>query len=475
MAAVTPAEWLPVLAKRIDDRRPRVDLLGSYTTGNAPVSEMGRNTRAAWERFQKEARTSFGLLVVEAIADRFKPNGVRVGGDDQSEATLAARRIFRDNRLSVVFPDAARESFTKAVGYLIVGEQDGKAVITAESPEFVITAPDPLRPWVSRAALKVWRDVDEGYDFAYVWANGERQKFARPTLNGAGKSHRRAQDGKWEPVGGPEPYVGNVPVLALDNKDFLGEFEPHLDILNRINRNLLQRLTTVAMQAFRQRYIKGDLPDEDEDGNSIDWAKALEAAPGALWELPGDIEVKELSDGSQGIMAMLEAEKADIRSFAAVTQTPLPMLMPDGQNQSAEGASNAREGLVLKAQDRIDRFKPALALALVYALRIEGHEDVDDVEVLFEPSAYVTLSEKYAAAAQASGLLAVKTIQKQILGMSQAAIDEDETNRRVEGGASRIAQLVEVARGARNGDSAAGGGVPAGVAGPGVPGAGSGT
>jgi hypothetical protein len=430
--AVTPAEWLPVLAKRLDDRRARVDLLMSYVTGDAPLPEMNRATREAWQRFQREARTSFGLLVVEALTDRFVPNGVRVGGDDVSEATVAARRIFRDNRLSVVFPDAARDAFTCSVGYLIVGEDAGKAVITAESPEYVTTAPDPLRPWVSRAAIKVWRDEDLRFDFAFVWANGERQKFARPMNDRDSRPWKSAADGTWTPIGNPERYEGNVPVFALENKGGVGEFEPHIDILNRINRNLLQRLTTVAMQAFKQRMVEGGLPETDGAGNAMNWAQVFEPSPGALWDLPEGIKVSELADGSAGIMAMLQAEDADLRAFAAVTQTPLPMLMPDGANQSAEGAQFSREGLVLKAEDRVDRFKPALALALVYALRIEGISDVDDVEVLFEPAAYVTLSEKYAAAAQASGLLAIRTIQRQILGMSQAAIAEDEVNRAAE-------------------------------------------
>jgi hypothetical protein len=473
MAAETPEEWLPILTKRLDERRPRVDLLSSHVTGDAPLPEMGKNTRAAWARFQKEARTAFGLLVVEAITDRFVPNGVRVGDDDMSEASLAAQRIYRDNRLSVVFPDAARESFTKSVGYLIVGEDNGRAVITAESPEYVITSPDPLRPWVSRAALKVWRDVDADLDFAHVWANGVRQKFSRPILNTNRKPYKRAQDGPWTPLDvEPEPYVGNVPVFALDNKGGMGEFEPHLDILNRINRNLLQRLVTVAMQAFRQRYLTGGLPDKDDDGNDIDWAKMLEPAPGALWDLPEGIDIRELTESAQSIVAMLDAEKSDVRAFAAVTQTPLPMLAPDGQNQSAEGAAYSREGLVLKTEDRIDRFKPALALALVYALRIEGFDDVDDVEVMFEPPAYVTLSEKYAAASQATGLLAVTTIQKQILGMSQQAIREDEQARMKESQASRVAQLVDAARAVTSGGNVpAGGAVPgsepaAGVVGP---------
>lgn len=427
MVAFTPDEWLPVLAKRLDDRRPTIDLLMSYTTGDAPLPEMGRNTRAAWQRFQKESRTSFGLLVVEALTTRFVPNGVRVGGDDSSEVTAAARRIFRDNRLAVVFPDAARSAFTARLGYLIVGDDAGRAVITAESPLHVITAPDPLRPWVSRAALKVWRDADLRQDFAYVWANGVRQKFARTSDDGSGKPFRGASEGSWVLAGEPEPYEGNVPVIALENKDSMGEFEPHMDILNRINRNMLQRLVSVAMQAFRQRMLEGGLPDQDEDGNDIDWAKMFEPAPGALWELPEGVTVKELADAAGGILAMLEAEKADIRTFAAVTQTPLPMMMPE--NESAQGAQNQMAGLVSKATDRISRFKPALALAMVYALRVEGHEQVDDVEILFELPEYVTLGERYAAASHASGLLSLKTIQKQILGMSQAAIEEDEVNR----------------------------------------------
>jgi len=428
--AVTPAEWLPVLAKRLDDRRSRVDLLLSYVTGDAPLPEMNRATREAWQRFQREARTSFGLLVVEALTDRFVPNGVRVGEDDESPATLAARRIFRDNRLGVVFPDAARDAFTCSVGYLIVGEDSGKAVITAESPQYVITAPDPLRPWVSRAALKVWRDLDLRFDLAFVWANGERQKFARPINDTQQRPWKNAADGTWSALGDPERYEGNVPVFALENKGGVGEFEPHLDTLNSLNRSKLQRLTTVAMQAFKQRMLDGGLPDMDEQGNTIDWARVFEPSPGAVWDLPEGVKVTELADGSAGIMAMLQAEVADIRTFAGATQTPLPMLMPD--NESAAGAQNQMAGLISKAKDRIARFKPALALAMVYALRIEGLTEIGDVEVLTEEPEWVTLSEKYAAGAQAVGLLAIRTIQRQVLGMSQAAIAEDEVNRAAE-------------------------------------------
>src|SRR5690606_10939540 len=47
--ATTPAEWLPILAKRMDARAPRITLLRKWADGDAPLPELGRNTKAAWE------------------------------------------------------------------------------------------------------------------------------------------------------------------------------------------------------------------------------------------------------------------------------------------------------------------------------------------------------------------------------------------------------------------------------------------
>ena len=47
-------------------------------------------------------------------------------------------------------------------------------------------------------------------------------------------------------------------------------------------------------------------------------------------------------------------------------------MLPDAANQSASGAEQPMQQLVFKAQDRILRFKPALAVMLVKALQVEG-------------------------------------------------------------------------------------------------------
>ena len=87
--------------------------------------------------------------------------------------------------------------------------------------------------------------------------------------------------------------------------------------------------------------------------------------------------------------------------------------------------------LVFKAQDRILRFKPALAVMLVKALQVEGESLAGDtVEVKFAPPATVTMTERYAAAAQAKAAgEALETIQENILGYSPEQIAQDKQRR----------------------------------------------
>ena len=431
--ARTADQWLPILAKRLDERRPRIDELRGYANGDAPLPEMGPNVRASWSKFQKKARANLGGLAIEAPANRMVVSGAQVGQANQDDDRV--RAIYRRNRLDVAFPDAIRDALATAFGYVVVGRDAfGRAVVTAEQPEFMYAATDPLQPWVSRAALKVWRDLDEGLDYAYVWVPGSRQKFAREIQNDkAQRPWERAQEGNWIPVGEPEPFTGLIPVFALDNHGGTGEFEEHTDLIDRINLGILQRLVSVAMQAFRQRATKGGLPAKDEDDNPIDYAAIFEPAPGALWDLPEGIDIWESEDASQGIRAMLEAVKDDLREFSGTLSVPLGPMLQDAANQSAEGAAYNKEGLIFKVRDRIARFTPPLEAALEAALRIE-YPDVDEnVTLLWMPPEHVSLQEKYAAAAQAKAAgVPWRTIMTTILGYTAEQVDRMEVERAAE-------------------------------------------
>jgi hypothetical protein len=434
----TPSEWLPILTKGLDDQQSRVALLKRYMDSDAPLPEMGPNLRAAWQRFQKESRTNWAQLIVGSVADRVVPLGIAIAGSSESDEAKLAQRIWRDNRMDLVVKQLVRDGVAYRDSYLCVWTgDDGQAIITSESAEFMYLEIDPVQPWKVRAAIKVWRDEVQGSDYAYVWVLGGRQKFSRPTTRMVGNSkrlHLKAVSGDWRVASEFEPISGDIPIYAYSNPIGWGEFELHLDLINRINRGILQRLVTTAMQAFRQRALKrkadGAYEDDgkDEEGNDQDWSKIFEPAPGALWDLPEGVELWE--SGVTDITPMLSAEKGDLRDLAAVTRTPLPMLVPDGANQSATGAAEMTSGLYFKARDCVQVVKIILAAALLKAMRAEGVEPSGTIEVLLESPERVTMTEKYAAAAQAKGAgESWKSIQRNILGRTPEQIQQDAQDR----------------------------------------------
>lgn len=427
--ASTPEEWLPILAKRMDARASKIAELRAYASGNAPMPEMGQNTRDAWKAFQKKARTNYAGLACQSLAGRIVPTGVAVGVSQKGPAVLALRKVWRDNRLSVVFADAIRNMLSVRYGYLITGIRDGEPIITSEPPEKVITAPDPAQPWRARAALLAWRDNDAEKDYAQVWVPGVRQRFSRSVKTDSGTIRGTIAEG-WELDGAPEEYDGPVPVFAMENEDGVAEFEPHIDVIDRINLGKLQRLVVTAYQAFRARAMK-NLPDKDDDGNDIDWGKRLDFAPGALIDLPENIDIWESKEVD--IRPLLEGEKTDARDFAAVMRTPIDVFIPEGQNQSAAGAENSHKGEIQKAKDRIHRCGAPMEAALLAALRILALDDGETVKVTFEPPEHVSLTEKAAAALAAKGSgRSQRWIDENIWGMSPDEIEAEETNRQAE-------------------------------------------
>ena len=157
----------------------------------------------------------------------------------------------------------------------------------------------------------------------------------------------------------------------------------------------------------------------------------FDAAPGALWNLPKDLEIWEsLADGRPPDARC--QSKDDIRQLSAVTRTPFTQLLPDNANQSAEGAMGAKEGLIFKCADRLCEAGWGAETILTKALAVEDVALGDDspLELLFEPVAMVTLPEKYQAAAGAKAAgESWRSIARNILGYSPEQIAQDALDR----------------------------------------------
>jgi len=416
-------------------------LLRSYEDGQAPLPEMTAETREAWQMFQRRSRTNWGRLIVDSVVDRVIPTGITVAGDPQSPLAVRAQRIWRDNRMDAVVKEWVRLGLIFRQSYLTawgggVSDDSDDVAITADGPETMCMITNPLQPWRPEAAVKVWRDEELAEDYAMVWMRDGWVKFRRPATIMVERGVTQTTwlinlaEGKWERTGEEDASDG-IPIVVFNNPSGAGEFEPHIDLINRINIGTLERLTIMAMQAFRQRAIKGGtLPDRDEDGNRIDYSKVFAPAPGVLWNLPEGLDIWESEQTS--VDPMLSAVKDDIRQLSAVTRTPLPMLMPDNTNTSAEGAKGADSGFVFRCRDRISEAKLGTEAILVKALRLAGEavEDGDTVEVTFETADRVTLSEKYTAAKMAKDAGdSWAAIQRYVLGRSPDQIAQDEIDR----------------------------------------------
>ena len=439
----TPAEWLPILAARMDNRHstpangePSLDRLRRYARGKVDLPEMGPNLRESWQAFQKKSRTDYGGIAVRSLRNRIRPNGIRIGDGRDHPALEVARQVWRNNRADVEVAEAIRDYLELAVGYLLVeADGEGGVLFRRQAPERFLAIPDPVTPWRARAALKAWRDDVAGLDHVRVILPGVVQEFTRPSKKGNGQVYLNlGAVSQWTPSGDPVAHGGGTGVTILDRGEDGAFLSPHLDPLDRIALGKLQRLVIVAMQAFRQRALKpkdaeNGLPDEDDDGNTINWSAAFSPAPGALWELPAGIDIWESQTAD--VIPLLEAEKADARDFAAASGTPISALIPDGQNQSAEGAANSKEQQIAQAKDDIVRIRPAIEGAVKHAVEAAGVAlgDADTIEVLFAPPEHVSLSERYAAAVQAKGAgLSARTIKRDILGMTPDQIEQDEAD-----------------------------------------------
>src|SRR5659263_29057 len=120
--------------------------------------------------------------------------------------------------------------------------------ITGEDPRQVVTIHDPVRQSQVRAGAKFFHDPDEGMDYAYLHRPGVVYVAKRPrTARGRGPIAFSPSVWSWdEDRGGeagmrlPAGLEDVVGIVRYRNRHSMGEFEPHLDVLDRINHMILQ-------------------------------------------------------------------------------------------------------------------------------------------------------------------------------------------------------------------------------------------
>lgn len=271
-------------------------------------------------------------------------------------------------------------------------------------------------------------DSVDDEDAVYGIANDDSQK--RPQLEARFEWEGASSDGDWAFA----VKCGCLPIVKMTTPNGKGQFESSLKTLKSIDQQRFQRLCIQEMQAFKQRWVQGDMPEyyQKNDpavkanraraGDKIDYSELFEMGPAALWLLPADAKIGESS--ITDITPIVTAAASDIKHLAGSTGTPLSILSPDTAG-SAEGAKLTTRMLRLKVRDMNMRANDAFVLLLKMALTASGSNASEErFETTWEPIDLPTELEMAEAASQVKGVIPLKTIARRFLHMTETEIAE---------------------------------------------------
>jgi hypothetical protein len=390
--ALTPEQWLTRLGGKLRDRWPQLERWERYYRGDQDLPSGPSQHAEAFMRFQRFARTNLCGVAVDSMVDRLHAEGIRTASkqlDSRVQEWWQGAKL--DARQAAVY----RTALSQSAAYVIWGPgvRPGSPRVTIESPTNVITETDPADRSLTLAALRCWHDPFEKRWLATVYVPGGRFYFqARAT-----SSDPNLQPGvdmfdakKWEPRRQPDKAPEVVPVRAFLNADELrapmAEFQVGMDIQDRLNLTVLNRLTAERYGAFRQRWASNLTLEDDpitglpispfKPGITQTWV-AEPPEPGEPETRFGDFQQTTTTD-------MLRGAEADMRAFAALTRTPLYYMPGDMINIGADAIAALDAGHNAKCRQRQANWGEDWEAVIAGLGELSGvTEGLEDAEVMW--------------------------------------------------------------------------------------------
>lgn len=458
------------LANRLVKRIPTLCALKTFYDGKetVPTKAVPRNMDVTssdiYRRFVDICPMNLASTIANAVITSQKPTGFRLVSDKTMRST-DADDMWQSSGMNLKSLNMLRDASIYGAAYA--------AVIDVPNPSYIIR----LSPWDTV--------VSDNKDAAIVYSYKEDEGVEQITLyrmirnedgsvaNVYSRVAQRESDTRTIPTDSPDyeediyqianddtakrpqlqsmfEWVGAassegykyaidchcLPIVQLKTPTGRGQFEPHIRTLSAIDQQRFQRFCIQEMQAFKQRWVSGDLPEyytkqdpavkagRARAGDKIDYSTMFELGPAALWLMPKDAKMGESS--VTDITPIVSAANTDIKQLAGASGTPLSILSPDVSG-SAEGAKLTTRMLRLKVQDMNERANDAFVLLLKMALtaaNTDGNAPEERFETMWEPVETPSDLEQAQAANFVKGLLPVKTIMRRFLNMSEMDIAE---------------------------------------------------
>jgi hypothetical protein len=400
---LTPMEWLARLGKKLLARQELVRFWMRYYEGDADLPAGPNQHREVFNRFQRLARTNLCLLCAESRVHRTRAIGFRDPGWKSISEIDPVWKLWQAAKLDARQAYIWRKAYSLSAAYVTAGADPRRAKtprVTIEGPENVIVEHDPADSSRILAALRLWHDDIARRWMATLYLPGEKEgqrgtRYAWRTKQQTGRGPLVGgiswKPAMWEERAEPAVSTSQVPVVPFYNGDEGVEpfpsFAPGIDAQNRLNLTLLNRLTSERYAAFRQTVLLNYEIEEDP----------VTGEPIAPWK-PGVTQIGMVGppdDPSQPAVQlvqlqqtdtsqMLRAVESDMRSFAAITLTPVYYLPGDINNLGAEAVAALDAGHNAEiTQGNAGRAEGLEAVLQLMADIAELDRDLSQSEVVF--------------------------------------------------------------------------------------------
>ena len=362
------------LLKLRDQEQPRLQKISAYMRGEASSVYVPKGARQEYRWLIKRAKVNILPLVVTVVAQALYVDGYRPAGGD---GNARAWEWWQANRMDARQHGLHRATLKYGIAYNVVMPGKPGPVITPKSPKRMTAFyEDPVDDeWPLYAVEVAVRNGIKGR----VRQVRLYDDTSRYTLEGEAKP-----GGALKLVKRPEVHgLGVCPVVRYTNGDDLdgedcvrGEVEPLFEMQDQLNSTTFNLLMAQQYSAFRQRWVTGMAPPQDENGNPME---PFNAAVNRLW-VAEDETTKFGEFGQTDLGGYLTSAEETIRHIATVSQTPPHHLLGQMANLSAEALAAAESGLQRKIAERKssmgESHEQTLRLAALAAKDTQAWEDM---------------------------------------------------------------------------------------------------
>lgn len=402
----TAEGWRNALLWELQYRQAPLLLHFAYYEGDHPLPRAPKAARDAYRRLLRQSRTNWVQLVVDSVAERLEVVGFRFG-DQQGDAD--AWMIWQANEMDADSELAQTDALTAGINYVSVWPDDDSPVgvtIMPEHPTQTIVAYDPDNRRHRIAALKTWHELDKVRVWlttateSLQWVASSASTPQMPSNNSTVTTTGAWGEADWELVAEDANPLGEVSIVELRpwprTQPLLvgqlpgrSEMDGVLDIQDRINTTIFNRMIATEYAAFRQKWVTGlTLPTLHDpvtgeeivgaDGNPVHSSPFEIAVDRLLVAEDNDVKFGEF--GESDLAGYIRSTESDVNKLAAITRTPPHYLLGEIVNASGDALKAAEAGLVAKVRRRAQHLGEGWEEVMRLAFSAQGDARATDFQ-----------------------------------------------------------------------------------------------